>query len=243
MTNEIGEIQLNSALFKSVNFLTKNLIISSLGYNSLSINFPKKDTTVYLTTNVIQLGEVIVESKTNHNRIIGNYKKKSLDVFVNSIDDINSHLKVVNLLNYSGENLTSVLFYIAKDENYKGAKDVATLEIVFYNQILDGKPNKSPFFTKLIKDYSVGWNKVNLNGLDLTKISGNLFYGINWVYDSNKYHYKNIRKKRVYTFFGPKLGTTNSYINEGQESYYYTDKFGWKKLKATYVMLALEILN
>jgi hypothetical protein len=239
VSNEDGSFDLDQTEFKKI------ISIKSLGYKKTDHIFPKSDTVIFLITNIVHLGEVIVTSKSNEYSIIGNYKKKSLNVLVNSIDKIDHKLKVVNSFKYNGEEIESFLFYIAKDDNYSKSVDRATLEIIFFSQNSSGLPDNLPFYKLAIKNYDLGWNKVSLKGIDLSKINGKLFYGINWVFDPVKYHYRNVTRKKVYTFFGPKIGTVNSTksINDNHISLYYTDKFGWRVSNLTYVLFALEIIN
>jgi len=220
----------------------KTISVSYLGYISKSFPLPRKDTTILLNENIIRLGEIVITNSAKTSKIIGNFQKKTKNVIVNSKTDRDISFTVVNKSKPIKGGIKSLLFYIYSDKNYSNLNELSPLEIVFYSSNNNGLPKEKPLYKLLIKNYTVGWNKVILNEAEIpTDIS--FFYGIKWIYDPVKYHYKNIAKKKIYPFYGSKLGTVSTDNIDFHQTYFFNISKGWMMVNSSPAMLALEIIN
>lgn len=224
--------------FKKEN-IGKECIISHLGYIPKTFLIPSNDTTIFLSENIIRLGEVIIRNTSLQNFVIGNYQKKTNNVFVNSRTDKDIGFTVVNKFNRKNEHIEAILFYIAKDENYVNSKDIGSIEIVFFKEESNKLPHKEPFHKISISNYSIGWNKILIP--NLVQLNQVIYYGIRWVFNPEKYHYKNIKNKKIYTFFGPKLGVVSNKNPDFHDTLFYNAEKGWRQNSSSPAMLALTI--
>lgn len=219
----------------------KSISVSHLGYIPISFNLPRKDTVIFLTENIIRLGEIIISNTEKTSKIIGNFQKKTNNVIVNSKVDRDINFTVVNKSKPINGKIKALLFYVFKDKNYANLNELSPLEIVFYKSNAIGLPTEEPLYRLSVNNYAIGWNKVSLDEFE-TPEGNNFFYGIKWVYHPLKYHYKNITKKKIYPFFGSKLGTVSTDNAEFHQTYFFNIDKGWKATSSSPAMLALEVI-
>ena len=228
-------------------FFDKNKLIkiSKLGYQEQVISYPKSDTTVYLANKKYELAEVLVKAPSLKTSIVGNYGKYDYSDWTNTNINQDNKLTLVNQLICDGPTkINAILFYVSKDENYHHTNSIGPLEIVFFRSDVNGMPEKYPFFNRIISEYSTGWNKIILPPItELQDKSDTLFYGLRWVYHPTEYHYANVTKKKVYKFFGPKIGSHNMTTINRSPTYYYTIANGWRLSYLGTADIALEIIN
>lgn len=217
----------------------KEIKISHIGYLPKTFLVPTKDTTILLSESIIRLGEVVIRNTSLQNFVIGNYQKKTNNVFVNSRADKDINFTVVNKFNSKNEHVEALLFYIAKDENYIKSKDIGSIEAVFFKESSNKLPSKEPFHKISISNYSIGWNKIIIP--DLVQLNQVIYYGIRWVFNPEKYHYKNIKNKKIYTFFGPKLGVVSNENSGFHQTLFFNTEKGWRPSSSSPAMLALAI--
>jgi hypothetical protein len=202
---------------------------------------------VYLVLKTFGLPEITVNSESVNSLIVGNYGKYDFGDWVNTTVNKDSKFTLVNQLIFDDPaKINAILFYVSKDENYKHSNSIGSLEIVFFKSDLLGIPNKLPFVNIGILKYTTGWNKIALSNIDeLNNASGTLFYGIRWVYHPTEFHYTNVKKNKIYNFFGPKMGMTvnDKKIENSGRTYCYNSAYGWRKATLGYAMIALEILK
>lgn len=217
------------------------IIINYQGYKSKSFVFPANDTTVFLTENIIRLGEVVISNIEKKIAIVGNFEKKTNNVFANGKIDKDIDYTIVNKFDHKNEPIRAILFYIAKDQNYAKSNELSPVEVVFFKAETNGIPSKEPFYKILITNYAIGWNKVLLDDFT-TGDDSILFYGIKWIYSPTKYHYQNIKGKKTYYFFGSKLGSVSlGKLNDSShQTFFFNNEIGWKKSFIP-AMMALEI--
>jgi hypothetical protein len=240
VTDNFGVLDLKN--FKTSNFLR----IHKLGYNDIKINYPKRDTIIYLSFKTVILSEIIVPNNDGESIILGNYPKKTLGVWVNSHIQSDNKFTIVNKYNLeNGTIVKSFYFFVTNDESYKNKQAIGPLEIVFLRPDKNGNPSLNTEFSFRIDSYNVGWNKIDLDKTSLYNYNGIIYYGIRWIYDPINFHYKNITRKKTYNFFGPKLGTTlfDKNLPNQHQTYFYVSKVGWKKSNLSLAMLAIETLN
>ena len=238
-TDYKGEIELKI-------FNKNNLIkISKLGYQEQVISYPKSDTTVYLANKKYELAEVLVKAPSLKTSIVGNYGKYDYGDWVNTYINKDNKFTLVNqLICDEPTKVNAILFHVSKDENYNHSNSIGPLEIVFFKSDENGMPAKYPFFNRIISKYSTGWNKIILPPItELQNISDTLFYGVRWVYHPTEYHYANVTKKKVYKFFGPKIGAHAKKVKNRSPTYYYTITNGWRLSYVSPADIALEIIN
>ena len=231
ISNELGIIKINELI-----------AISYFGYKTISFPFPTSDTTILLNENIIRLGEVSIVNTQKKNRIIGNYEKKTNNVFVNAKIDKDIEFTIVNKFKLTNESIKALLFYVFKDENYAKSSELPPLEIVFFKAQLSGSPHKEPFQKVFVNNYTIGWNKILLDEF-ITSNDDVIFYGIKWVYNPLKYHYTNVRRRKSYNFFGIKLGATSidKLYEFSHKTLIYTNEKGWRTNNIINAMIALEI--
>ncbi len=213
------------------------LTIKNLGYKDLNLKIPKKDTTIFLEYNVITLGEVIVNNSDEQFSIIGNYKKRTINTFVNHNSSFDNEFMVVNKTN-THDQITALYFYVTKENAYKNSEQIGPIEIVFFNENNKGLPSdNNPINSIVVSKYKIGWNKIKF---DPIRFNANFFYGIRWIYDSKDYHYKEYYRKEIYNYYGPKLGGFTN-IDVSHTTYCHSKKRGWYVMPNNNAMLALEI--
>lgn len=233
----ISGLNSNGTIIFKPNSKGKEITISHLGYLSKTFFIPNNDTTVYLSENIIRLGEVTIQNTVVKATIIGNYQKKGGGTFVNSSISKDINFTVVNKFNGGNKRIEAIFFYITKNNNYTRSTDIGPIEIVFYKENSNKLPHKEPYHKVLVNNYSIGWNKILVP--DLAQHDEVLFYGIRWIFDPNKYHYKDNK----YPFFGPKLGTISKKEFNVHQTFFFNAEFGWRQVKLGPAMLALEISN
>lgn len=219
----------------------KNITISHLGYLPKTFNISNNDTTVFLSENIIRLGEVVIKNNLVKTSIIGNYQKKTNNVFVNSRTDKDINFTVVNRFNSNNAHIEAILFYIAKDENYVTLKDIGSIEVVFYKENSNKQPTREPFYKTSVNNYSIGWNKILLP--DLERQDQIIYYGIRWLFNPEKYHYINIKNKKKYNFFGPKLGVLSKEDPDFHQTFFFNAEKGWRQSSFSGALLALETIK
>ncbi len=207
-----------------------SLIFSSLGYNDKIVKGSQLKTTISLHRKVYEIPEVVVHNKKSFIVELGvkrSAKKKS-GIGTQSKMNFQEVLYIPNDLKIEGW-IKTISYYILND----GVPNTPFRVRIFEKNDTLAHPGKSILNKSVVVSGKKrgGWVTVEMDSLNIPFPKNGVFIGMEWLYDTNNYHYTKtypIKGKKV-TFhrFGQIIGTTNT-IADFRTWWCYSSYDKWK---------------